>query len=652
MNARGDRQTLWRHDSAGRRLFAGSVSTGGDTAVRLARAADLDMRDDYQTAGVDGVDADMVRRRVAAFMDRLVEFNDAAAELNRRRLAIAVDALLPAGVVRCVECGRFVSELELAHDCPTPRLIAAGCEPARARELAHAGFISPVDVAVWSTMIDQVGVTEAGLWRATGLSPLDARRMRAAGEDPRTWYLDVAAVDPAELLEARRADLADRLNSYLSGLGGHGSYEDTVRWVGELTDVGRMIDEQIAERVARRREDLRAEKADELVAAGLGDTVDDVLGDGDLSGSKWLFAKSRGLRDGWTERCRREADDAMALVSVLRGYQPADRLSEADTELLDELRPMFTRGEAMWVAAHAVSQLETRDTQAVTQETVAVLSGLRPFGGVFNADCTPKVKPLVNATAQLLPSSWVARSNSYGPLKVESTRGAHARAGYSHNARGKSTTRTTRDEWEEVTDSIGLRGVVTDDQLERYVRACHPEAFDPAEFDRKGRVRGRKALWSGRTRNIRDIKFDPETGRVTFRCEKERVRQITSRGEPTAKITANDVRSSVHEFGHRAENTIFGLQRLMAVWRSERCTDMSTSRIAGCGRDEFGYEDSFVSHYIGKTYVSGDTEVLSVGLEAVLTGSHGGLLGSGGGRADTDHRALILGVLATIGVDE
>ena len=644
---------MWRHDPAGRRLFAGSVSSGGETSVRLARAADLDMRGDRFGDGqaVDGLDADIVRRRVAAFVDRLAEFNDAAAELNRRRLAIAVDALLPAGVVRCVECGRFVSELELAHDCPTPRLVSAGCDPARARELAHAGFSSPVDVAVWSTMIDQLGVAEAGLWRATGLSPLDARRLSAAGEDPSNWYLDAADADPAVQLESRRADLADRLNSYLAGLGGQGSYEDTVRWVGELTDVGRLIDERIGERAARRREDLRAEMADVLADSGIGDTVDDVLGSGELSGSKWLFAKARGCRDGWTERCRREADDPYAVNTVVLGHQPAGTLSAADAELVEALRPMFTRGEAMWAAAQKVSRLENSEREVVTEETVAVLSELRPFGGEFAADATATVKPLVRATAGLLPSAWVARSNTYGPLKVESTRGAYARAGYTHSTRGKSTTRTTRDEWEEVTDSIGLRAAVPADQIERYVRACHPEAFDPAEFDRKGRVRGRKALWSGRTRNIRDISYDPDTGRVTFRCEKERVRQTTSRGEPTAKITANDVRSSVHEFGHRAENTMFGLQRLMAVWRSERCADMSTSRIAGCGRNEVGYEDSFVSHYIGKTYPSGDTEVLSVGLEAVLTGSQGGLLGLGGGRSDTDHRALILGVLATIGVD-
>jgi len=40
------------------------------------------------------------------------------------------------------------------------------------------------------------------------------------------------------------------------------------------------------------------------------------------------------------------------------------------------------------------------------------------------------------------------------------------------------------------------------------------------------------------------------------------------------------------------------------------------------------------------------TEVMSMGTEAVLTGSYGGLTGNDMYKADTDHRAFVLGMLA------
>lgn len=61
---------------------------------------------------------------------------------------------------------------------------------------------------------------------------------------------------------------------------------------------------------------------------------------------------------------------------------------------------------------------------------------------------------------------------------------------------------------------------------------------------------------------------------------------------------------------------------------------------------EIGYRDSFVSHYMGKTYNGRYFEVMSTGMEAVFAGEYGGLLGGDGHKADHDHRNFVLGVLA------
>mgnify|MGYP000897805678 CR=1 FL=1 len=111
--------------------------------------------------------------------DRQARLAIKLAELNGRRLVLAVDAALPDGVVRCVNCGRFASEEAPEHECPQQHLVRKGIPPQRAKELAWAGFEDAASARLWRTAIDRLGLETAGKARALGYSPFDAIRDHA-----------------------------------------------------------------------------------------------------------------------------------------------------------------------------------------------------------------------------------------------------------------------------------------------------------------------------------------------------------------------------------------------------------------------------------------------------------------------------------------
>ena len=115
-------------------------------------------------------------------------------------------------------------------------------------------------------------------------------------------------------------------------------------------------------------------------------------------------------------------------------------------------------------------------------------------------------------------------------------------------------------------------------------------------------------------------------------------------------------RVGVHEMAHRFQHVIPGVTELEHEFLRRRTTDPATGRREalvdlGVGMaGERARPDAFASAYIGKEYSdSNATEVMSMGMESLFTGTHGGLVGAGRYAADTDMRAFVLGVLATAG---
>lgn len=121
--------------------------------------------------------------------------------------------------------------------------------------------------------------------------------------------------------------------------------------------------------------------------------------------------------------------------------------------------------------------------------------------------------------------------------------------------------------------------------------------------------------------------------------------------------------TAVHEFGHRMENTVKNglLMRQEEAFLRRRTTDPVTGEredlsliyghIPGMSffHTEVGRRNSFVDHYVGKEYtVTHNREVLTVGAEAVFTGSMGGLNGVHSDMPeDADHKGFILGLFAS-----
>lgn len=145
--------------------------------------------------------------------------------------------------------------------------------------------------------------------------------------------------------------------------------------------------------------------------------------------------------------------------------------------------------------------------------------------------------------------------------------------------------------------------------------------------------------------------------------------QMTTRNSaPTGELTFNDKASIAHEFGHHIEYSNPEVGAACKEFLKRRTEGMEkVVYLAGKRRngkrlpDEVVVPDGFVDSYIGKNYDDPNhTEVFSMGVEAVFTGAHGGLLGieidtanlgkegvTKRYRSDPEHFALIMGLLAS-----
>jgi hypothetical protein len=156
---------------------------------------------------------------------------------------------------------------------------------------------------------------------------------------------------------------------------------------------------------------------------------------------------------------------------------------------------------------------------------------------------------------------------------------------------------------------------------------------------------------------------------------KQSVSQIKLSNDAVARVPNQDPRyaPAVHEFGHRMEYLVPNLNVMARSWRDRRVTEAPNDddrevRTIYRGTSEKGYRDSFVAHYIGRSYDdranspfhrqpkgSADnfveaTEVFSMGSDSVFAGRNGGLIGLSRDKdADHDMRHFILGLFATAG---
>lgn len=543
-----------------------------------------------------------------------------AAALNDRRLHLAVDHRLPFGVVRCVDCGQFAAEADPYHDCPFPKLAETVGET-RARELAWAGFTTQADIDEWSHVIDQVGTHEAGLLREQGVDPsvfaVESAEMPLADRH-RARVAEIASIQ-AEIAELRSTD-ASR-SALDRRLPPEEFVEATRRWVA----------------ASDRIQELNGRLVDETVAFG-----HEVAADVDARYDLVVDRLLAGQVDDWVAvGVPRELGEQVVAAAREHGRMG----DEAYMGLYDH--PLVADSEHRLVLLRGAAETQGAISRARETATVEAVGALVPLGGHLPAEVTGGARNVFEHTVSILPTAWLeASAMDPVPLRVQLLQGFANRSGYS---REKLDSRKSRMEFVPVTcrSDYAPKGM-TDEQVAEWLRARHPTAYDPERFAEVGKLRGKKRWDAHRVRSIRDVTYDPEKGRIEYIAEAES-RVVEYSYSMTATIrTGGALSSTVHEAGHHLENTVPGLQSIATLWRDRRTVGQSITPIDG-DPNEVGYEGGFTSHYVGRVYAAGDTEVVSTGLEAVYEGAYGGLVGSRGERPDPDHRAFVLGLLTTFG---
>lgn len=160
------------------------------------------------------------------------------------------------------------------------------------------------------------------------------------------------------------------------------------------------------------------------------------------------------------------------------------------------------------------------------------------------------------------------------------------------------------------------------------------------------------------------------TGNLVTEYRKPLLEKMSASWEYKAELTVSKdrevlvgddagMRVAMHEFAHRVEHTspqVAVHEDGFLSRRAGRLTPEAGSStvseyltpIYEDKKSEVGYKDNFPSHYMGKVYAgSSYREILSMGMESVFAGTHGGLAGMGNYKADPDYKKFILGVLAS-----
>ena len=280
---------------------------------------------------------------------------------------------------------------------------------------------------------------------------------------------------------------------------------------------------------------------------------------------------------------------------------------------------------AITAAGRAIAQEIDRRTKAGrdgfavmrTDVTRTVLAEVREMGsvdGLIYEDTSKPAAALVDRASQAFPKDWIEAQNGLkSKLKI---RYSSSRAHYMSAKAAFSTREFT---------------------APAYFSGYHPPAnVDAVESTTL------PGWYSWRAMSTRTVKkLDHVFSEITVPSPNQTPR--------------SSARTATHELSHRMEHAMPRIGELEHQFLMRRCTDTTAagtrrtiSAISGMfSTRERAWDGGFVDPYVGKIYKTrSHREVLSVGMEAVMHGSYGGLVGEDGYKADEDHRAFILGMLA------
>jgi hypothetical protein len=302
----------------------------------------------------------------------------------------------------------------------------------------------------------------------------------------------------------------------------------------------------------------------------------------------------------------------------------------------------------------------------------------RAFGGASftpaNAEKLSRPdRAMFTATTSLYPDEMVERSAALGPMLAKRSK---ARAHYTAAALQKR--RRSRAEVFDLHDALD-RGYL---RRSHYVESVQDMAggvglvrertnvasmFVDRSPDNERRVAMMVEQWNVGRRKTAAVGYTTLTDEAGLQREVLYVKgpRVYTHYEPTgvsAELTFSDSSSMVHEMAHRVEDRNREISVATKAFLARRTAGLPSQRYA---RTERVVEDSFVHAYIGKDYAgTHHTELFSCGMEALTHGRFGGLRGQAEvnlavlagykstfvaptPRSDPEHRALVLGLLAS-----
>lgn len=322
--------------------------------------------------------------------------------------------------------------------------------------------------------------------------------------------------------------------------------------------------------------------------------------------------------------------------------------------------------------------IEAAEKLAVTYRSM--IAEIRPVGGEIQAHqkfTDPAAQKLLSETAGAhYPSEWISQA---GEVAMQTT--PEGRASYNGRKPHKDEDSEGAPEYAQALvkeeDLAKYREAFGDDPSfnddvptiddpkhgkRKLVSFVNRVPFDPAKdkVDADGNPVG-EGWQKGHTLDKRTKEISAE--KVWYRPEITKgITRVPTVTVPTSRTDKDNRASAYHEFGHRMEQTVGNgvIMRLEESFDARRTTDENGVREPLVNlyphiknNNELTRRDGYMIPYIGKQYEAGyQREIFTIGVEAMFSGKYGAFTGIPDFkgdiyREDKDHRAFMLGTLAT-----
>ena len=323
----------------------------------------------------------------------------------------------------------------------------------------------------------------------------------------------------------------------------------------------------------------------------------------------------------------------------------------------------------------------------LSKSYVQALAEIRDMGGDYSLDVSSAKKAVVlfDEAAQVFPADWLTQANAHTPpvAKVTKSRAHYAHLAVQETKKKQLVTARYIGTAENMPEGDSYSSYRMLDELHDGEPMYERTSYEIARIwdnnpDPDNPPRG--TGWALHTVNVRRVNGDKET-RTIWRRPRHRMATVDTKVAPEIRTNVSDPDAvlpgqsngfaiAVHESTHRMEYTVNDVERLERAFFLRRTTREDGSRAPlerlGYRSKELVREGGFPHRYIGKDYGAmrnGRTkvaskygerkvsafEVMSVGMDSIMGGRQGALIGVGGYKADSDYRNFVLGVLATAG---